>query len=98
MPVQVVAFLWPSAENYARYVAVSDDRMHPTHSAFVAANDPKIETLAARGIIVKRVEFDPDEMAAWCRRERGCVDANARGAYAATVLMQREESAGQVPN
>ncbi|PCG09687.1 hypothetical protein COA17_07485 [Sphingomonas ginsenosidimutans] len=95
MPAKLVAFLWPTPENYARYVAVSDDRMHPTHAAFVAANAPKIEALAARGIIVQRVEFDPDEMAAWCRREFGAVNAEARGAYAATILMQRHESGGQ---
>jgi hypothetical protein len=75
--------LWPTRENYARFRAVCDDCVPNTFDEFEVLAVAKTAELAAKGIQVKRIDFDPDDMAVWCRANFGKVNSIARSVYAA---------------
>ena len=80
--------LWPSRENYFRFRAVCDDEIPETFEEFeMLANSRMIHLQNTHSILIEKITFDPDKMAAWCRAQFGKVDSNARRHYAATIAL-----------
>lgn len=82
--------LWPSKENYPRFVEVCDGSVQPAYDHFVAVAQPIFDRMRASGAQVTLVDPNPDEMAAWCRSNFGHVNSNARAAYAAVVALRKD--------
>lgn len=84
MPEVDQVVLWPSEENYPRFVELCDPAVR-TYEEFVALAKPQVETLRAQGFNVIVVDPDLDDMVRWCMANFGNVDTAARAAYAASV-------------
>ena len=70
MPQREVV-LWPTRENYDRFAELCDDTVAETFDDFERNALATMGNLAAQGIILERVSFDPDRMAQWCRANFG---------------------------
>jgi hypothetical protein len=78
--------LWPSKENYPQFRALCDDDVPETFDEFaVLANRRLQHVQEIHGVVLDKLAFDPDRMAAWCRARFGTVDAEARRHYAASI-------------
>lgn len=89
MPPTEVGALWPNAANYARFREVCVEEMPETLEAYRASATRYFDALAAQGIAVERIPFDPDGLAAWAA-ERGVeVNSRTRAAYAGILLAER---------
>lgn len=86
MPQIDEVVLWPSEENYPRFVEVSEGVV-PTYAEFVARAQPIVDDMRAAGCNVIIVNPDPDQMAEWCWVNFGKVDSTARAAYGAFVAL-----------
>jgi hypothetical protein len=89
MPVDGVGALWPNAENYARFREVCVEEMPETVEAYHANAARHFEALAAKGIAVERIPFDPDALAAWAAARGAEVNSQTRAAYAGVLLAER---------
>lgn len=85
-----VAFLWPSADAYLRFVELFGPDLHPSYSEFLAVSVPRAIALEQQGFHVVRVDFDPDDMARWCLAKHGHLGPEARSAYAAYSAATQE--------
>lgn len=92
MPIQGIATLWPTAENYQRFKEVCSDEIHDTAEAYHASAGRKLDQLAAQGIVIERVPFDPDELAAWAAAQHQKINSQTRAAYAGFLLAERDRS------
>lgn len=88
--VPSVAFLWPSAEAYPRFVELFGPDVHPSYPEFLAVSVPRAIALEQQGFHVVRLNFDPDDMARWCLAEQGHLGPEARSAYAAYSAATQE--------
>lgn len=79
--------LWPTRENYARFAALCDDEVPATFDDFEAVANSRLDALAAQGIHMNKIAFDPDKMAQWCRVNCGKVNAYARSLYAGFLAL-----------
>lgn len=79
--------LWPTRENYERFAALCDDEVPAIFDEFEAQAIERLADLAAQGIVLQKVTFDPDKMAQWCRAHFGRVDAYTRSAYAGFLAL-----------
>tara|TARA_R110002124_G_scaffold258287_1_gene424080 strand:- start:107 stop:373 length:267 start_codon:yes stop_codon:yes gene_type:complete len=86
MPQREVV-LWPTRENYDRFAELCDDTVAETFDDFERNALATMGNLAAQGIILERVSFDPDRMAQWCRANFGKVNAHTRCCYAAFIAL-----------
>jgi hypothetical protein len=77
MTLSAVGALWPDAGNYARF------------RELCANAERYFDALAARGIAVERIPFDPDALAAWAAQRGVEVDSQARAAYAGILFAER---------
>ncbi len=87
MPIQALAVLWPEPEQYARFREICSDEIHDTIEDYRARVGPKLEQLAARGIPVRKVSFDPEELLAFAQANGREVDSEARAQYGAWLLL-----------
>jgi hypothetical protein len=88
MPQTHVFTLWPTAENYDRFVAVCNDDMPKTHAAYVANHTERLESHGLQNNVVHRLDFDPAELEKWCKARTGQVDSKGRAEYAAFLGRQ----------
>lgn len=79
--------LWPTAENYPRFVAACDDEVPATFEEFEALAAERMADAESRGFHIEKIAFDPDRMALWCRAHFGRVDAVSRAAYAGFLAL-----------
>ena len=87
------AILWPSEENYPRFVEVCEGYVQPTYAGFVRVAQPMLDAMLEEGATVVKVDPDPDEMAAWCKANFGNVRSTARATYAAMVALSNDGEA-----
>ena len=79
--------LWPSRENYAWFRSLCDDDVPESFDEFEVAATAQLAAMAREGIFIKRIAFNPDMMAAWCRAKFGNVDSYARSCYAGFLAL-----------
>lgn len=79
--------LWPTRENYDRFAALCDDEVPSTFDEFEAHALKQLADLAAQGIIIQKIAFNPDKMAQWCRARFGTVNAETRSIYAGFLAL-----------
>jgi hypothetical protein len=79
--------LWPSRENYARFRAVCDDSVPDTFDDFEVLAGGRLAEMEKQGIHIRKIAFDADRMAQWCRVNLGKVDGEARRQYAAMIAL-----------
>ncbi|RZJ46504.1 MAG: hypothetical protein EON87_04455 [Brevundimonas sp.] len=95
-PDPVEYILWPTEEDYPRFVEVSDSIGATTYADFVSRAQPFVDALRAQGREFRIVQPDPDLMATWCRENFGKVDPASRAAYAAFVGLSEPTEADSV--
>ena len=88
-PVQAVPWFKPDQWQRLRERSADAEHLEPTHEAWAAAQDRRIEELERAGISVSRVEVDVDELVDWCQARGLSMDAVARANFAADKLAQR---------
>ena len=84
--VIMIPVLWTDEGNYARFCAISTDFMPPTLAEFRQA---VLRRVAEKGLAeadLIKIEFNPDELARWCRAHGRPVDTHARAHYAALMV------------
>lgn len=79
--------LWPSEKHYPRFRDLCTDEVLDTYEEFVRKVEPLVSKLEREGFAVIKIDFDPDDMAAWCLKRFGKVDSAARGRYATMLLL-----------
>jgi len=89
MTLSGVGALWPSAENYARFKEACADQMPDTVEEYRASAGAHLDALAARGVAVTRLSFDPDDLAAWAAKQGTPVNSRARAAFAGLLFAER---------
>lgn len=81
------AVLWPSAEHYPRFREVCGDTVFDTYDEFVVAASRTVANIEAAGFQARKVDFDPDHMAEWCRANFGKIDPTSRASYVAFLVL-----------
>lgn len=79
--------LWPTKDNYEHFAALCDDSVPSNFDDFERQATAAIERMAAQGVVIEKIAFNPDKMAQWCRANCGQIDANARAQYAAFLAL-----------
>jgi len=88
-----VGVAWYTREQWVvvRAVATDPDNLEGTYEDWVIMAERTIQELARTGMVLEKVAIDGQALLAWCQREGRPVDAEARAAFAAELLGQREE-------
>jgi hypothetical protein len=81
------AILWPSKEHYPRFKEICGDDVVDTYEEFAARAQPMVDELEREGFVVVKVDFDPDDMAAWCMQSFGKINSTARASYVAMLAL-----------
>lgn len=82
--MHTVGLPWYAPATYVRAIALMEDRAE-FPSAFEAWRreaELRLRRLESEGIVVYRVIIDPEEFAAWCRRQDVVPNATARERFA----------------
>ena len=82
----LIPALWPDDGNYARFCAISADFMPPTLAEFRQTVLRRIAEKGLSEVDLVKIEFDPDELARWCRANGRAIDTKARADYAASIV------------
>lgn len=75
---------WPRL----RELSAEPAKLAETYDEWLAQAQAQLAELRARGLGVKRVIVDVEELADWCRRNGRPVDPAAAAAFAATLVEQ----------
>ena len=81
---------WYKRAQWPRLRALSDepDKLAETYDEWLASANAQLAELRARGLAVRKVIVDVEELAAWCRRQGRKVEPSAAAAFAATLAEQ----------
>ncbi len=84
----VVGVCWYRQDQYERFLASADDRdtLEDTWADWQITADRVLRQYRARGLNIRKVEIDLDDLLAYCRIEGRPNDAAARSSYVAHIL------------
>lgn len=88
-----VGVAWYAAAEWQRLREIADDpeQLEETHAEWERLAQQMMEDMAARGMLLERVDVRIDDLEAWCREQGQPVDANARAAYATELLRRKDD-------
>lgn len=89
--LQHVAMGWYGRESYPRILAVmADAHLLPrNYDEFLEKAEAGEKRLAAQGLVVHRVDVDPDQFLAWCTARNIDADAKARMTFSNESLIAK---------
>jgi hypothetical protein len=92
-----VAVAWYTRDQWAavRAMATDPDNLAESYEDWILMAERTLSELARTGIILEKVAIDGQALHAWCQQAGRPVDTEARAAFAAELLWQREEPAGR---
>jgi hypothetical protein len=81
----VVGIGWYAEDDWPelRRVSADRDRLELTWADWKRSAEAMLQTLRARGVVVRAVPIDVAKLVAWCWRHERLVDGDARAAYVA---------------
>ena len=84
----VVGVCWYRQDQYERFLASADDRdkLEDTWAEWQVTAERVLRQYRARGLNIRKVEVDLDDLLAYCHAEGRLNDAAARSAYVAHLL------------
>lgn len=88
----VIGVCWYRQDQYDRFLASADDReaLEHTWADWQIAAERIIRQYRARGLDIRKVEIDLDDLLAYCTTESKPNTAATRAAYVAHLLERRE--------
>ena len=86
----IVGIAWYRPEQYGllRALAADADSMAKTYDEWLAGVTKTMQELRRQGIVVRRVDVEVRELAAWCEQQGRPFDGEARSVYAAEKVKQ----------
>ena len=68
---------------YLRFKELCEDKAHfgNSYQEWVAGVQSKIDKLATQGIILTKVNINPEDFAEWCRINHHAMNATSRGLF-----------------
>ena len=83
---------WWRPEQWARLrdIVADPDALEDTYEEWLAMATKELARLAKQGIVLAKVDVDVEELLAWCNEQGRAVDGEARAAFAAAKLQERE--------
>lgn len=91
---RVFGISWYKPEQWLRLKEISEDRdkLDDTYEDWRRNANIAIQELQAAGVAVKRVNVNPEELLAWCNKERVPVNGKSRAEYVAVILEETFKS------
>lgn len=85
--IQAVGMAWYKRENFARLMAVFEDRhkLHRTFDEWLRDAEIGRKAQEAKGVRVVCVDIDPDHFPRWCAAKGLGINAQARMNYASLI-------------
>jgi hypothetical protein len=83
-----IALSWFRREDFARWREI-DPNFEPSYPRWLAKTREMIEALEKQGIGVVLVPIAPDAFVAWAKEHGKSTRTEARGEFAAVLMMQR---------
>lgn len=89
----IVGVCWYRQEQYERFLASADDReaLEDTWADWQVTAERVLRQYRARGLNIRKVEIDLDDLLAYCRAEGRPNDGAARSAYVAHLLEREHD-------
>lgn len=88
---RVVGVAWYRADQWQRLRSLAADAhaLHDTYAEWEAAALKRLADFRARGMLVRPVPVDIDELAQWCRERHQAMDGKARSQFVAEKVQQQ---------
>jgi len=79
----IIGIAWYRPEQWSLLRALSSDPevLEPTYAEWLAVVSKTVEDLQQRGISVKKIDVDVQELGAWCQSHNLVMDGAARATY-----------------
>jgi hypothetical protein len=92
-PKVIAGIAWFRSDQWEllRSLAADAEKLETTHAEWEAAAGKAIRDLARRGVSVRKVNVDVNELHAWCITQARPLDGSARAAYAMAQLPASNE-------
>lgn len=89
----VVGVFWYRQDQYERFLASADDRdtLEDTRADWHVTAERVLRQYRARGLNIRKVEIDLDDLLAYCRAEGRPNDGAAPSAYVAHLLEREHD-------
>ncbi|HSB71838.1 MAG TPA: hypothetical protein VLT62_21120 [Candidatus Methylomirabilis sp.] len=89
----IVGVCWYRQEQYERFLASADDRnaLEDTWADWQVTAERVLRQYRARGLNIRKVEIDLDDLLAYCRAEGRPNDGAARSSYVAHLLERGQD-------
>jgi hypothetical protein len=84
--VMIAGLAWLTKANFAAHRRLDPTGLQQTFEQWLRSAERIEQETQARGIKVRRVEIDPDALAAWCRDRGVAVNSKARGLFAGIMV------------
>ena len=93
----VVGAAWYRENQWERLKEVSADRdrLEETWAEWLCVAEKGIRDCRARGLDVKKVDVDIEELVRWCQTKGQPVNGESRSAFAAQKLLDRGQKRGR---
>ncbi|MDD2690326.1 MAG: hypothetical protein PHX69_00910 [Simplicispira sp.] len=76
---------------WKKYKDICEDKNHfgPSYNEWVAAVNRKIAELATQGVLLQKVETNPEDYLNWCKSAGHSMNAKSRSLYLAHIFSKK---------